>query len=267
MTDLLQAEHLHFAYKDRPVLTDVSLSFAPGRVYGVLGPNGCGKSTLLDLLIRRRTPQSGRIWLKGRDLVAYRRSELARQIALVPQDFYINFPYSAREVVVMGRYPHMPRFATPSPEDWALVEKVMVHTDTLQFKDRLITQLSGGERQRVIFARALAQQTPILMLDEATSNMDIRHTLALLELAAAAPDAPKRCVIAVMQDVNLAALFCDELVLMKPQTVYAQGPVAELLNREALRAVFGVASDVFRPPAAGGLQVAFYRQQGGDHAH
>ena len=267
MTDLLQVEHLHFAYKERSVLSDVSLSFAPGRIYGVLGPNGCGKSTLVDLLIRRRIPQSGRILFKGRELAAYRRNELARQIALVPQNFYINFPYTALEVVIMGRYPYIPRFATPSSDDWDLVERVMAQTDTLQFKDRLITQLSGGERQRVIFARALAQQTPILILDEATSNMDIRHTLQLLELAAAAPDRPRRCVIAVMQDVNLAALFCDELVLMKPQTVYAQGPVAELLNSEALRDVFGVASDVFHPPASGGLQVAFYRRQGEHHVH
>jgi iron complex transport system ATP-binding protein len=154
--------HISFNYVDRKVIDDISLSLAPGKFYGIVGPNGSGKTTLLDLLARHRQPDAGDIYYRGRALSSFSKKELSREIALVPQNFYINFPFTVKEIVMMGRYPHIPRFAAPSAQDLDTLHKVMQETDTGKFADRYITELSGGERQRVVFARALAQDTPVL---------------------------------------------------------------------------------------------------------
>jgi iron complex transport system ATP-binding protein len=244
MTGRLEARRLSFAYRDRPVIRDLSADFAAGRFYGVLGPNGCGKSTLLLLLAGLLTPAGGTIRLDGRDLAACGRRELARIIALVPQDFHVRFPFSAEEIVLMGRYPHLPRFSAPGAAERRRVAAVMTRTDTAALGPRLVTELSGGERQRVVFARALAQETPVLLLDEATSNLDVHHSLALLRLATERVRQDRVTVIAVFQDINLAALFCDELLVLQDGTARAVGPVAEVLSPELLGEVFHVEAKV-----------------------
>jgi ABC-type cobalamin/Fe3+-siderophores transport system ATPase subunit len=257
LSSLFEIEAVSFSYGRKRVVESFSLALDSGVFYGILGPNGCGKSTLIDLMLSHRRPEAGRIRYKGRDLFDYSRQELAREIALVPQNFYINFPFTAREVVMMGRYPRMPRFCAPSPHDHDRVEAVMAQTQTLAFKDRYVTQLSGGERQRVVFARSLAQDTPVLMLDEATSNLDINHAISVLRLAVQRVDKADKTVIAVMQDINLAAMFCDYLIFMDEGKVLAHGPVADSLTSENLDAVFHVASQVQFEPYASSLQVVF----------
>ena len=170
-----------FSYTKKKVIDDISMAFAPGRFCGIIGPNGCGKTTLLDLLAKHRKPTGGRIVYKGKDLGSYSTKELSTEIALVPQNFYINFPFTVKEVVMMGRYPHIPRFSAPSAEDVDIVQEIMEKTGVSEFTGRFITELSGGERQRVVFARALAQDTHVLILDEATSNLDINHSISLVE--------------------------------------------------------------------------------------
>lgn len=255
--ELLEAEDLVFGYDGRRVLDGVTVGFAPGVFYGVLGPNGCGKSTLVDLLVGHRRPDSGAVRYGGRDLREYGRTELARQMALVPQDFAINFPFTAEEVVTMGRYPHIPRFSAPGPRDRQKVERVMRRTDTAAFRHRPVNRLSGGERQRVVFARALAQEAPVLLLDEATSNLDIHHAVALMTETARSVTQRKTTAVAVLQDINMAAAFCDRMVVMAEGRIVRAGSTEEVLTPETLRRVFRIDARVYTEPYLERLQVVF----------
>jgi iron complex transport system ATP-binding protein len=246
-----------FAFAGRAVLDGVSLAIEPGRFHGIVGPNGSGKTTLVELLCRYRRPLRGAIRLGGRPLADWPRRELAREVALVPQNFYINFPFTVREVVMMGRHPYIPRFGGPSARDAATVDRVMAEAEVADMAGRLVTELSGGERQRVVFARALAQDTPVLVLDEASSNLDVGHALRLLGLAAARVRGQGHTAVGVFQDLNQAAAWCDRLVFMHGGRVAAAGPTAEVLTPETIRAVFGVQARVFFEPFSNALQVAF----------
>lgn len=235
---------LVFRYGDKAVLAGLRLTLSAGRFYGLLGPNGCGKTTLLDLLLGLRRPDGGRIVFRGQDLAAYRRSDLARAMALVPQNFYINFPFTVRQVVMMGRYPYLPRFAPPGPEDHRRVDAVMAAADIAVLADQPVTALSGGERQRVIIARALVQDTAVMMLDEATSNLDVRHALHLLDLVRGRVDREQRTVIAVFQDINKAAMYCDDLIFMRDGQVAVEGETTAVLTPATLRTIYGVEAQV-----------------------
>jgi len=246
-----------YAYGDKRAVDGVSLTLTPGRFYGLVGPNGCGKSTLLDLLMANRRPAAGTIQLGGRPLAAYGRRELARRLALVPQDFTIHFAFTVLEVVLMGRHPYLPRFGSVSAEDLAIAEAAMAAIGIESFRDRYVTELSGGEKQRVVVARALAQDTPVLMLDEATSNLDIGHTLEIFQVARARVRERNDTVIAVVHNLNLAAAYCDELIFMNQGRLAACGPTAEILTPATIREVFGVESRVARDAFSGALQVSF----------
>lgn len=254
---LFQLEEVGFSYDKRTVLKEIDLEIAAGHLYGVLGPNGCGKSTTVDLLMGLRKPSSGRVAYRGKSMASYSRKQLSREMALVPQNFYIDFPFTGHEVVMMGRYPQMPRFSAPSQEDFEIVEAVMAATGTTPFSERRVTEMSGGERQRIVFARALAQDTPLLLLDEATSNLDVNHTLRLLDLVSHAIREKGRTVIAVIQDINLAATYCDRLILMKNGGVHAVGETRDVLTEANIRAVFGVDSRVSYDDYSESMKVSF----------
>lgn len=250
-------DRISFSYPDKNVFKDFSLNLDTNRFIGIIGPNGCGKTTLLDLIMSLKRPQKGHITYLGKPLAGYSKRELARYIALVPQNYGVNFPYSAQEVVMMGRYPHIPRFSAPLPQDQAKVKKIMVQTGCMDLAHRPITELSGGERQRVVFARALAQEPKVLILDEATANMDIHHSLHLLRLVAKMKRESGMGVVAVFQDINLAAMFCQDMVVISEGSVAAVGPTASVLQPEILLKVFQVHAKVYFEDYSQSQQVVF----------
>ncbi len=254
---LFDIRHLFFCYQEKKIIDDLSLSLESGKFYGIIGPNGCGKTTFLDLIAKQRSPASGEIFYKKKPISRYSKKALSKEIALVPQNFYINFPFTAKEIVMMGRYPHIPRFSAPSSADLSYVRKIMEATGTSEFEHRLITELSGGERQRVVFARALVQDTPVLILDEATSNFDIRHTIRMLNIVAQGIQEEEKTVIAVFQDINLAAIWCHDLIFMKSGKIIAHGPAETVLDADIIRTVFDVDAKVCFEPYAGAKQVMF----------
>ena len=237
---LLEIDHLSFHYPGREVLSDISLALEEGKFYGLLGPNGSGKTTLLDLMIGNLRPADGSVFLHGRPLSIYRRRDLARQMALIPQEFRTGFDFSVFEIVLMGRHPYIARFGAPGDDDLAIVRQAMEAIGVAELADRPVTALSGGEKQRVIAARALAQDTPLLIMDEATANLDILHTRQIFNVVKNKVENKKRTVIAAIHNLNQAAAFCDEVFLLKDGKIAARGPAGEILVPETIYEVFGV---------------------------
>lgn len=254
---LFELAAVRFHHGRRPAIDGIDFVIESGRWYGVLGPNGSGKTTLLDLLVRHRRPQSGTIRFDNRDLASIPRKELAKAIALVPQSFDIRFPFSVRDIVSMGRYPYASRFGGMDAEEREFVERILVETGLDTFAERPVTDLSGGERQRVVFARALAQDTPVLLLDEATSNLDIHQCIHLMNRVRARVEEGGRTVIAAIQDIALAAMYCDALIVLRQGKVIAFGDTADVLTPELLADVFRVRATIDRTPQ--GFRVAFDR--------
>ncbi|MBM9602649.1 ABC transporter ATP-binding protein [Desulfopila inferna] len=235
-----------FNYGKNIFFDNLSFTLGQGQFYGLIGPNGSGKSTLIDLLMGTRSLLSGMIEYKTQPLQSYKRKELARHLALVPQHIAIGFDFTVYDIVMMGRHPHIPRFSSPSEHDLSMVHSVLRLLDIEHLRERPVTHLSGGEKQRVIVARALAQETTTIMLDEATSNLDIEHTIEIMRVLRKKVNESGTTVIAAVHDLNLAAAFCDELIVLKNGTVHEKGPVKTVLTADLLRRVFSVNGTVFK---------------------
>lgn len=258
MTDsVLRMEGISFRRGNREVLKGIDARFEPGQFHAILGPNGVGKSTLIEILAGQLEPDSGTTSLFGAPVAKLSARNLAQKVAVVAQSHDVRFAFSVRDVVMMGRHPHIDRFGSPSEQDFRLVEEAMAVADIRHLADRPVTEVSGGERQRTLFARALAQDTPVLVLDEATSNLDMRHTLHLLSVVREKVTRENRCAVGVFQDINTAALFCDRFLFLKEGRVAVSGSMAETLTPETLWKVFGVRARVMEDETTHSRQVLF----------
>ena len=253
----LSTQNLCFFYGKTPIIKDVNIDFTPGRFYGIIGPNGCGKTTFLDLLTGNKKPSSGSVHLAAKPLDSYSKKILAQQLALVPQEFDTGFSFSVEEVILMGRHPHIPRFSSPTVHDWECVDNAMRAIGIADLRKRYTNTLSGGQKQRTIVARALAQDTPLLLFDEATSSLDIKYTLQIFNLARDLVQKQNRMIIAVMHNLNLAAAYCDEILIMKDGQIVRSGPTEETLNEDIIEEVFEVKSNVFWDEFNQSKQISF----------
>jgi iron complex transport system ATP-binding protein len=251
MTPAVAADGLSYDYGRGPVLDGVSLAVAPGEIVGVIGPNGSGKTTLVRLLAGVIRPATGHVSLEGRRLETLPRRDIARRLAVVPQDSALEFPFTALEVVLMGRTPHLPPLAFPRARDLEIARAAMTRLEVAAVEDRALVELSGGERQRVLLARALAQEPRVLLLDEPTTHLDLRHQTGIYDTVRGLTRASGVAVLSVLHDLNLAALYCDRLVLLAGGRVVAQGAPAEVLRASLLSEAYGVPVHVGTNAATG----------------
>jgi iron complex transport system ATP-binding protein len=252
---LLTIDGIDCAYGSTNVLKDVKFAVKSGEFLGILGPNGSGKTTLLKSISRVLKPKKGVILIDDKDIYGMKTLDVARKMAVVPQVTAVSFDFTALEVVLMGRNPHMARFKMESKEDLAIAKNSMELTGTWEFADRPVTELSGGERQRVIIARALAQEPQILLLDEPTTHLDISNQLEIMDLIKCLCRTKKLLIVAVFHDFNLAARYCNSIILLKDGEIVAVGESNTTLTSENVKKVFSVDTIVKKHPVTGYLHV------------
>jgi iron complex transport system ATP-binding protein len=253
---MLRAYKVTYSVGNKPLISDVSLSFKPGKLHLIIGPNGAGKSTLIKVLARLLRPQAGKIEYEGAEIDATSEADLARRRAVLSQAVEIAFPLTVREVVMMGRYPHFG--GRPGPTDEKIVNEMIEFFDVGEFSDRDYQTLSGGERQRVNFARVLAQlwrltsdpqsfsgalsETPcrFLFLDEPLTFLDVRHQIDFMKKVRTFAEAPDVVTVGVVHDLNLAARFANQVIMMNHGRIVATGPAPQVLTQDNIRDVFQV---------------------------
>jgi iron complex transport system ATP-binding protein len=248
-----------FSYGNKDVLSNIDLDAREGEIIGILGPNGSGKTTLLKCLNRSLSPKAGTVLIEDRDYKEMTRREIATRMGTVPQSANVNFPFTALDIVLMGRTPELKRFESESKRDLEIVQEAMVLTNTEHLASRPMDQLSGGERQRVIIARALAQKPKIMLLDEPTLHLDVNHQLDILDLITGLARTEKLTVIFVTHDLALAARYCDKLILMQKGKIVSAGDVMDALTPANLRRVFGIEASVYFDERIGAHSVAIIR--------
>lgn len=257
----LNAQSISYAYVRRRndsadfALRDITLDVPRASLTGLLGPNGCGKTTLLKVLAGIIPPDSGSVSLDGRPMSAMTRRDVARHVAVVPQETHPAFDFTVLEMVLMGRHPHIGMMQLEGPHDFAIAGDALTATGTAHLANRLYTTLSGGEKQRVVIASALAQAADVLLLDEPTASLDLGYQLDVASLLARLNRERGVTMILATHDLNLAASLCDSLVLVREGRVLAQGATADVLTSSMVRELYGVDADVEFHRRAGHLTV------------
>lgn len=252
---MIEVRGLSYTAGDRRILRGITCEFPAGTITGIVGANGSGKTTLLRH-IYRALPQKNTVFLDKKPIESFAPREFAREVAVLLQDnFYIPAGFNVAELVVMGRYAHKSAMEPYGDRDEEIVQEVLRFVDLEDFGQRAFADLSGGEKQRVLLARALCQETPVLILDEPANHLDIRHQMGLMEILLKG----SRTTIIALHDLNLAAMYCDQLLLLYDGELAAQGQPAEVLTEESIGRYFGVSSDV-RTEADGRISIRFTRR-------
>ena len=259
---MIEIKSLFCGYGKTEVLKDINLHLKPGELAGILGPNGSGKSTLLLALAGVLPYGSGSIRVSGEEIAGTTARFRAKLMASVAQRSEVSFPFKCLSIVLMGRYPFLPRLGGYSRQDMDKALDAMEQTDTIHLAQRMITEVSGGEAQRVIVARALAQETEVLLLDEATSNLDVAKKIQVFDLLRG-KNAKGATLLCAMHDLNLAALYCNRLIFLKDGKVALDGPTNETFNNENLSKIYETDIRVSKHPVTGSPQAHFV--PGPDH--
>ncbi|MDD4658797.1 MAG: ABC transporter ATP-binding protein [Eubacteriales bacterium] len=250
----ISLENVNFAYNDSFRLEDIDLDIEAGALMGIIGPNGSGKSTLVKLMAGYLVPDSGRILLGGQPLARLKRKTVARKLAVVSQGIHTDFDFTVEEMVSLGRLPHLGRWQSEGPGDSEAIEWALGITHLTDFRQRAYNRLSGGEAQRVMVAQALAQQPEILLLDEPTTYMDMAYQQEMFTLMTRL-NQEGITVVAVLHDVNMAALYCKELVAIRGGRIFAKGPAGAVITRENIKEIYGCTVEITWHPVASRPQI------------
>jgi iron complex transport system ATP-binding protein len=248
----LSLRHVTVGYGPQAVvLDDLVLEARPGEVTGLIGPNGAGKTTVIRVASRALRPWKGSVLVEGKDPYGLAARQAARVVAVVPQEIPWTFSYSALEMVLMGRAPYHSPWGGSSSGDWEAVRRAMAATGAAHLSDRPFEELSGGERQAVILAQALAQEAPVLLLDEPTTHLDLRHVVDILTIVRTTARTEGRTVLAIFHDLNLASAYCDRIYALFGGRVAAVGAPGEVITTRMLREIFGIDAEVVSGQTSG----------------
>lgn len=250
-TSMIQVQNLSVELGNQPILREVTFSVQRGEILGILGPNGAGKTTLIRALSGILPPAAGQVQVLGRAVHRLTESQRARLIAVVPQARHLPPAFTGREVVQLGRTPYLNWLGNLSAHDHACVQRALERASALELADRLVGELSGGEQQRLLLARALAQETPVLLLDEPTTHLDLQHQSSLLNLVRSLADERQLAVLMALHDLNLAGLYADRVALLVDGHLQACGAPHQVLTEQTLAAVYHIPVHVMTHPEYG----------------
>ena len=261
---ILDVQHISKSYSQNKIFSSLNWTVERGHFWGIIGPNGCGKTTLLHLISGVEKLDEGQILFEGQSVHKYSRKSLAQKVAVLKQDGIPSLPYTVREVIEMGRYPFQSWFGKEEHKQKNdIVEEILHLLDLNELASAPLHLLSGGQRQRVALGKVMAQQPKLVLLDEPTTFLDLRYQMQFMELVSKWQREQGLTVIAVMHDLNLASLFCEQLLLLSKGEIYVQGPPVEVLSSEIIQSIFDVSSHVTTHPNYQLPQIMLNRKQDG----
>ncbi len=248
---MLKIKNISAGYENKSVIENLSLGFKKGEFCALLGPNGAGKSTFLKTMIGFQTLENGEILLKNKPLKEWKKNELAKVISLIPQDFKLQFDHRVFDLVLMGRFPFLGYWQNYAKKDREITESILQQLDLYKFKDKMFSQLSGGEKKRVSIARTLTQQAEIILMDEAFANLDINHQLEIMQILSEINREYKKMIILVSHNINLAADYCERIIMMKHGRVIADGNPDDTIDPDIIKELYGTELQVIKNPVSG----------------
>ena len=239
---MIKAENLKFGYDSDDIIKGLNFEFGLGELVAIAGPNGAGKSTLLELICGNFKPQSGKVMLDSNPVTSYSHKQLASKLSVVRQEFIPPFGFTVYETVMMARTLHFDMFGFETKNDQDVTKRCLEVTEILHLADRRLDQISGGERQRVFLARALAQETPVMLLDEPTSFLDMKHQVGIYDLLKKMQVEDGKTIVTIIHDINLARQYCDKVLLLGNGGEYILGQPEQIFNRENIKRFYDVDS-------------------------